>query len=211
MKKIFFTALCLLFTAASLKAETLEGGKFLEDVLISDDIKMEESSLSAKEKASRLLQQNPKSSKSRGSRSSFVPQPSQSRSRRSANRSIPPPNTAKRRSGLSWGATYNQTKALGVDLERIERKDSVNDFIVTKLPKPISDFRQVVVSFGENNSLWRINGYGRLIDDDASASKVLFLYRKYYKLLERKYGNAQEFFTPKISAIEKSQRRVWSR
>ncbi len=60
MKKIFFTVLCLLFTAASLKAETLEGGKFLEDVLISDDIKMEESSLSAKEKASRLLQQKPK-------------------------------------------------------------------------------------------------------------------------------------------------------
>ena len=66
-------------------------------------------------------------------------------------------------------------KALGVDLERIERKDSVNDFIVTKLPKPISDFRQVVVSFGENNSLWRINGYGRLIDDDASASRYCFI------------------------------------
>lgn len=203
MKKIFFTVLCLLFTAASLKAETLEGGKFLEDVLISDDIKMEESSLSAKEKASRLLQQKPKIIKIEGQplkfRSPTQPKPVTAVSK-------PIDTTTKYGEapfGLSWGATYNQTKALGVDLERIERKDSVNDFIVTKLPKPISDFRQVVVSFGENNSLWRINGYGRLIDDDASASKVLFLYRKYYKLLERKYGNAQEFFTPKISAIEK--------
>ena len=106
--------------------------------------------------------------------------------------------------GLSWGATYNQTKALGVDMQKVERKDSVNDFIVTKLPKPLADFRQVIVSFGENNSLWRLSAYGKLIDDNASAAKAVHLYRKYYKLLAQKYGNAKEFYTPKITIVEKT-------
>ena len=93
-------------------------------------------------------------------------------------------------SGCSIGTIYNQFAKM-------------DDFIVTKLPKPIADFRQVIVSFGENNSLWRLTAYGRLLNDDASASKALHLYRKYYGLLERKYGNAKEFFTPKITTVEK--------
>ena len=204
MKKIFLAVVIPLIAAGAAKAAELEDGKFYEDVLISDDLKMEDSSNSAKEKASSLLDQKPKIIKIEG-------EPLQFRSARTKAAPAAPvggkpiDTTTKYGEapfGLSWGATYNQTKALGVDMERVERKDSVNDFIVTKLPKPIADFRQVIVSFGENNSLWRLTAYGRL-NDDASASKALHLYRKYYGLLERKYGNAKEFFTPKITTVEK--------
>ena len=205
MKKIFLAVVIPLIAAGAAKAAELEDGKFYEDVLISDDLKMEDSSNSAKEKASSLLDQKPKIIKIEG-------EPLQFRSARTKAAPAAPvggkpiDTTTKYGEapfGLSWGATYNQTKALGVDMERVERKDSVNDFIVTKLPKPIADFRQVIVSFGENNSLWRLTAYGRLLNDDASASKDLHLYRKYYGLLERKYGNAKEFFTPKITTVEK--------
>ncbi len=204
MKQFFIMSVLVLTLADTALAGKLENGNFYEDVLISDDIKMEESSESAKEKASSLLNQKPKIIKIEG-------EPLQFRSSRA--KSAPtvitkPIDTTTKYGeapfGLSWGATYNQTKALGVDMEKVERKDTVNDFIVTKLPKPISDFRQIIISFGENNSLWRETAYGNLLEDDASASKVMFLYRKYYKLLARKYGTAQEFFTPKILTVEKT-------
>ena len=205
MKKIFLAVVIPLIAAGAAKAAELEDGKFYEDVLISDDLKMEDSSNSAKEKASSLLDQKPKIIKIEG-------EPLQFRSARTKAAPAAPvggkpiDTTTKYGEapfGLSWGATYNQTKALGVDMERVERKDSVNDFIVTKLPKPIADFRQVIVSFGENNSLWRLTAHRPLLNHDASASKALHLYRKYYGLLERKYGNAKEFFTPKITTVEK--------
>ena len=211
MKKTFLAfVLGAAATATPLRAEILEDGKFYEDVLISDDIKMEESSNSAMEKASELLKQKPKIIKIEGAPLEFR----SSQPKPAAVVSKPVETTTEYGEapfGLSWGATYNQTKALGVDLKKVERKDSVNDFIVTKLPKPLADFRQVIVSFGEDNSLWRLSAYGKLIDDNASASKALHLYRKYYGLLERKYGNAKEFFTPKIITVEKKVKDEYGR
>ena len=52
MKKIFLAVVIPLIAAGAAKAAELEDGKFYEDVLISDDLKMEDSSNSAKEKAS---------------------------------------------------------------------------------------------------------------------------------------------------------------
>ena len=149
MKKIFLAVVIPLIAAGAAKAAELEDGKFYEDVLISDDLKMEDSSNSAKEKASSLLDQKPKIIKIEG-------EPLQFRSARTKAAPAAPvggkpiDTTTKYGEapfGLSWGATYNQTKALGVDMERVERKDSVNDFIVTKLPKPITDFRQPTAAF----------------------------------------------------------------
>ena len=203
MKKLILTTALLLSFSVSAQAGKLENGKFYEDVMISDDIKMEESSESAKEKASNLLNQKPKTIKIEG-------EPLQFRSSRRKNAptviSKPIDTTTKYGEapfGMSWGATYNQTKALGVDMERVERKDSTNNFSVEKLPKPIPDFRQVIVSFGDDNSLWRLSAYGKLLDDNASADKAMLLYRRYHKLLAQKYGNAKEYFTPKITVVEK--------
>lgn len=198
MKKVLFAlAFLLCFSVFAAKAEDAADGAFFEDVLLSDDIKLKEDSVDAKEAARRLLDSKPKIIKIEGQALPF----------RTYQPAAPVETVTKYGEapfGLSWGATYNQTKALGVDMKKIERKDNPNSFIVTKLPKPLADFNQVVASFGEDNSLWRIVGYGAPAADDASASKVLRLYRRYYKLLNQKYGNGKEFFTPKISTLEKT-------
>lgn len=198
MKKVLFALASLLcFSVFAAKAEDAADGAFFEDVLLSDDIKLKEDSVDAKEAARRLLDSKPKIIKIEGQALPF----------RAYQPAAPVETVTKYGEapfGLSWGATYNQTKALGVDMKKIERKDTPNSFIVAKLPKPLADFDQVVASFGEDNSLWRIVGYGAPAADDASASKVLRLYRRYYKLLNQKYGNGKEFFTPKISTLEKT-------
>ena len=98
--------------------------------------------------------------------------------------------------GLIWGASMAETKNQGIILTPIGEKDYVNNFSATHLPKEIDDIARVDVTFGEDDHLWRIIAYGKLLDDDAEASKVMRLYKIYSALLSKKYGNAQEFFTP---------------
>ena len=59
-----------------------------------------------------------------------------------------------------------------VATEITEEKDYVNSFIATQLPKPIKDMRYVVITFGEENKLWRIISYGDFINDTPNAKKV---------------------------------------
>ncbi len=98
--------------------------------------------------------------------------------------------------GLNWGASILDTQDLGVSLTSIEEKDYVNSFSAQNLPKPLKGFRSIDLTFGIENELWRIIAYGDFLDDTKDASVVLRQYRRFYKLLERKYGNAQQFFTP---------------
>lgn len=194
MKKAAIFVLVCFF---SLSARAEEDVKFYENVLISNDVKLEEKSVNAKDKASSLLDKKPTVIKIEGAPLSF-------RSQQAAQIALEDTTTKYGEApfGLSWGATYNQTKALGVRIERVEIKDYTNTFKVERLPKQINDFREIVVSFGEENSLWRILAYGRMFDDDNNVSKGLRLYRQYYKLLSQKYGNAKEFYTPKVSKVE---------
>ena len=98
--------------------------------------------------------------------------------------------------GLNWGASILDTQDLGVSLTPIGEKDYVNSFSAQNLPKPLKDFRSIDLTFGIENELWRIIAYGNFLEDTKDAAVVLRQYRRFYKLLERKYGNAQQFFTP---------------
>ena len=104
---------------------------------------------------------------------------------------------------MVWGATYKQTRALGVELKPVTIKNYPNSFSASQLPKTLADINNVNISFGEDNSLWRILAYGHRLEDEPDASKVMVIYNRYYKLLEQKYGNAKQFFTPKITTIQK--------
>ena len=106
--------------------------------------------------------------------------------------------------GLKWLATVDEIEYLHVRLQPIEQKDMPNSYIATNLPNPVSAFREVLVSFGEDDALWRIEAYGKFIDDDSTAAKGLKEYRKYYQLLEKKYGNAHEFYTPAVFNVDET-------
>ena len=106
--------------------------------------------------------------------------------------------------GLLWLAPVSEIEYIKVQLTPVELKDYPNTYKATNLPKPLPDMREVMISFGESNSLWRIVSYGNLIEDNSKASKGLAQYNKYYEMLEKKYGNAQEFYTPAMFNVEES-------
>lgn len=106
--------------------------------------------------------------------------------------------------GLVWGASIIDTKNQGVLLSPIEEKDYVNSFAAKNLPKPISEFERVNITFGDDNELWRIIAYGNLMDDDASCTTGLRQYQIYAALLKKKYGNQQENYTPAMIDVEET-------
>ena len=61
--------------------------------------------------------------------------------------------------------------------------------------------------FGKEDELYRILAYSELIDDNTSASKALKQYYTFSDLLNKKYGNKEEFFTPTtiVKTIKNSQ------
>lgn len=211
MSKIWFSlllfALTIVFAVKSAVSEN-----FYEDVLISSDLKQQERADSAKNKASSLLDSEAPVIKIdntlpplpfRFERQNGSPTVSSHRSTASASTENIVTKYGEAPFGLAWGGTYNQIKSLGIGLVHTEVKDSPNSFFATTLPKNLPGFNQVIVSFGENNLLWKITAYSDLFDDTPSAEKALEMYHKYYRLLEQKYGNAQQFYTPKITVVEK--------
>lgn len=98
--------------------------------------------------------------------------------------------------GLLWGASIADTRNQGVQLSTADMKDYVNSFLATRLPKPIAFFDRVYIVYGKEDELYRVLAYSQLIDDDASASKVLGYYNTYSELLNKKYGNKEQDFTP---------------
>ena len=98
--------------------------------------------------------------------------------------------------GLIWGESIADTKNQGVFLTPVEMKDYKNSYSANRLSKKIDFFDHVFVVYGEEDELYRILAYSILMDDDASASKALQAYQTYSALLEKKYGNKKEDFTP---------------
>lgn len=99
--------------------------------------------------------------------------------------------------GLNWAITPEKMQQIGYELERVERDDYSNSYLVKNADeKGAKGYENVVVSFGENNALWCINALTAAQKDDAAANEVLKQYEKYFEALQQKYGNANEHFTP---------------
>ncbi len=166
-----------------------------ENLLISEEVLLEDNVDKAQEQAKRLLDAKPR--QPQGLKAPELRRATGLRKKTQNGQLSPAPF------GLNWGASVSEVENLGVTLKKIYEKDYVNNFQAGHLPKPVKDFRDVKLTFGENNRLWRILAYGDYLDDDTEASKVLRQYRIYYDLLKAKYGNAQEFFTPETVTVEK--------
>lgn len=178
---------------------------FYENLLISDEIKTEENAEQAKDTAGKLLDAKPLEIKIDSpllrSHQEKLQKAKKSQKIKSRNKTLQEAEPAP--FGLAWGATYDEVKNDGVTLVAVGQKDYVNNFKATHLPKKVSTFREVILTFGVENELWRMIAYGNFINDTPSAEKVLEIYNQYYKLLEKKYGNAQQFYTPKVINVDK--------
>lgn len=207
MLRFYFSLfLCLIISS---KAIAVDDADFYEEFLISTDVKLEENAVKAKNKASDLL--NQKSKPITLDNAENLPQKINHTQRENsynrANHSLTIDNTDNKYGegpfGLPWGASYNQIQNLGVELTKTPIKDYPNSFIARKLPNPIPDIAKVYITLGDDNLLWRIIAYGVPTEDTSDASKVMQLYRKYCNLMNKKYGNEKQYYTPKISIIEK--------
>ncbi len=98
--------------------------------------------------------------------------------------------------GLVWGASMSDIEKMGVRLIPQPMKDYTNSFMAEKLPNPLKDFSTVYLVFGDANKLYRVLAHSDMISNDTpQASKTLELYNQYYKLLDKKYGNAQQNYS----------------
>lgn len=205
MKKSICYILAALFctAAAGVRAqENPASAEIYENLLISEDLKMQDKMDDASTQARKLLEQKPDPVKLN------VPEgiePARLRKRTPLEiKKAAPENLSPAPFGLLWGATIADINDLGITLTPIEVKDYVNTFTATNLPKPIPGFQNVNVIFGQENELWRIIAYGDLLNDDASASRVMLEYRRYYALLEKKYGNAHETYIPAATNVDQT-------
>lgn len=186
MKKIWGLAILIAFI---LSGKTYAADDFFGDLIEPEEIKQEKASISGQFNAGKILDSKPKVLKVERKKL---------RVEKVETEKVTPIVREPAPLGLKWLATVEEIEYLKVYLEPIAQKDMPNSYIATNLPNPVSDFREVLVSFGEDDALWRIAAYGKLIDDDSTAAKGLKEYDKYYKLLAKKYGNAHEFYTPAL-------------
>ena len=107
--------------------------------------------------------------------------------------------------GLYWEATVLDIQNTGVSLTRIEDKDYSDSYSALNLPKPISIFDDIKLSFGAENTLWRIIAHSIHQADTPSAQQGLQQYRRFYQMLEKKYGTPQEYFTPRPTNNEQER------
>lgn len=193
MKKLFFYVfLAVLFAGFEVSADD-----FFGDIIVSEELKedarTEKSLQEGQITAGKILDSKPivlKIDKVKG------------RIKETTKEIIEPIVRESAPFGLKWLATIDEIRYLNVRLQPKEIKDMPNTFTASNLPKPVSVFREVLVSFGENDSLWRISAYGKRVKDDSRASKGVAEYNKYYEMLSKKYGNAQEFYTPAVVNVE---------
>ena len=190
------------FTYGTSRAQN--SGDFYDSLLISDELKTEENAEEAKDSAGRLLDAKPREIKIDSpllrSHQEKLKKAKRAQLAKKKNKTLAENEPGP--FGLAWGANYDEVKKEGVSLSAVGQKDYVNNFSATHLPKSVKTFREVILTFGIENELWRIIAYGNLLQDTPSAEKVLDLYNQYYKLLEQKYGNAQQFYTPKVINVD---------
>lgn len=196
MNKLFYA---ILVGSMAVSLQVKASGDFFDDLIVTDEMKKEAKENKTIEKgqmdATKILESRPKMLKI------------QSKRRRGRVEEVTVETAApvvyeKAPLGLLWLAPVSEIEYIKVKLEPITLKDYPQSYKATNLPKPLSDFRETVVSFGEKNKLWRIVSYGNFMEDDTSATKGLKQYDKYHNLLDKKYGNAEDFYTPATYNVE---------
>ena len=99
--------------------------------------------------------------------------------------------------GLYWNISSEALTEAGYNLQPAQRDGYDNVYAVTNSKQNNQTFELITAIFGKRNHLWCIYAQSKPQKDTPNGSQVLELYRKYYNALETKYGNAQEFFTPR--------------
>lgn len=98
--------------------------------------------------------------------------------------------------GLYWGVSPEETKDINFILQPTERKNYSGVYLADNENKTHPEFKHIIAIYGVRERLWCIYALGTPKEDTPAATEIMHLYKKYYEALEKKYGNAKEFFSP---------------
>lgn len=200
MKKLIYILFLSFFIVPVVVQAEEEDGDFFDNLIVDESMKKEAEQIIEKSegqmKASEILNKKPISLK--------MNEELKIKKEKVKEEELTPVVREPAPFGLKWLATKDEILYLKVKLIPTHVKDSPNSYMATNLPKSVKAFREVLLSFGETDSLWRIAAYGQFLEDDDNASKGVAEYKKYYQMLDEKYGNGEEFYTPAVLNVEET-------
>lgn len=94
--------------------------------------------------------------------------------------------------GLTWGMSVEKLREAGVQLRPLQADETGRRYSAHDLPKMLGDIEEVILSFGGNDRLYRIEAISQdyLHDDDGSRIKAR--YEALSRSLAAKYGAGKE-------------------
>jgi len=91
--------------------------------------------------------------------------------------------------GLQWQKSAAEVQELGVKLTEVEMADFGTSYAATHLPKALSDLETVILSFGYNDSLFRIAAISREFSNDDFGTSVRSRYNELATSLAKSYSS----------------------
>ncbi|UJW86387.1 hypothetical protein [Devosia sp. SL43] len=90
--------------------------------------------------------------------------------------------------GLTWLASSEDVVALGATLVPMDLESFGQSYIATNLPKALSDIEAVVLSFGYDNTLWRVAALSSEFENDRYGSQAKARYEQLSASLSKSYS-----------------------
>jgi len=93
--------------------------------------------------------------------------------------------------GLTWLASKEDTAALVGPLEKPMSTDFGDSYVVSRLPKDLTDLHYAVLSFDSEDRLIRVTAIGGAFQEDHSGARIKARYAELRTLLQNKYGEGK--------------------
>jgi len=94
--------------------------------------------------------------------------------------------------GLTWGMSVEKLREAGVQLRPLQDDETGRRYSTHDLPKLLGDIDEVILSFGGNDRLYRIEAISRDYLHDLDGSRTRARYEALSRALAAKYGAGKE-------------------
>jgi hypothetical protein len=93
--------------------------------------------------------------------------------------------------GLKWGISVEELRNTGVRLYPRPRDESGERFAATNLPKALDDLKEVILSFGNDDKLHKVEAVSEDFRWDLDGTRVKARYNALSRALAAKYGKGE--------------------
>ena len=93
--------------------------------------------------------------------------------------------------GLTWGVSTAKLEASGVKLSQRPPDASGQRFAATNLPKALTDLQEVILSFGSDGRLHKVEAISNDFRHDLDGKRLKARYAALSRALAAKYGNGE--------------------